>query len=174
MRARTSFSRGLALSVALSAVAAAGAGAIRTVELSRIRAERLSHGARASELEERVAGLSAFDEAGLKSLVEEERRFDSKLGPADAWERLLGLMGERWSVETSTRERHEGFTTILGSLRMTKAAAGDWSAILAAVERAARLPGVALESIELATAGPEAQGGFSLVRVGVSVRLKNG
>ncbi len=174
MRARTSYSRGLALAVVVCAGAAVGAGAGRSVELSRIRAERLNHGARASELEQRVAGLSAFDEAGLKSLIEEERRFDSRLGPADTWERLLGILGTRWSVETSRSEKHEGFTTIVSSLRMLKAGTGDWPVILAAIERAEGLAGVTLESIELASAGPEAPGGFAVVRVGVSVRHKNG
>ncbi len=174
MSAGFSWSPRLAWSALLAASAAGLAGAIRAAEVSRLQEAISESAARAAALSTRIGALSPFDDTKLEALLEESRRFDSLLGPGDSWDKLMVLLGARWTVESTAKDVAGGFTSIVGTLRLSNAAPVDWREVLSAIDRARRLPGASVVSVELRMRAADDPPAVGVVRMGVSVRVRNG
>ena len=121
-------------------------------------------------LNAQIAGESEYDASRLNRVRDEVRSFQVQLGPRDAWEQVARIFAARWTLEVSSRDDREGYSTQSGSFRMQSPTVADWREIVDTVAAAEKAPGAAVTDFEMKAGGDRIHPAIDLVRIGVSIR----
>ena len=170
MRKGFTCTRPVALAAALSAAAAAVSCLVGSIQSSRTLA-RHQHGLQEERgLNAQIAGESDYDASRLNRVRDEVRSFQVQLGPRDAWEQVARIFAARWTLEVSSRDDREGYSTQSGSFRMQSPTVADWREIVDTVAAAEKAPCAAVTDFEMKAGGDRIHPAIDLVRIGVSIR----
>jgi hypothetical protein len=153
----------------LATVAAASALAYRkeTASAALIRSERLRSAEAA--LIAQASSFEGYGDAALRQARQENEQFQRRLGPTDTLDQLKRLLGARWSIESSTVDEQEAFSTQSITYRLQSPTVADWRGIVQTVSEAEALPGAQVTQFEMATDADSRRPSVVLVRIVVSV-----
>jgi hypothetical protein len=168
-----SFRRSRAAACAAAACVLAAALALRRHTAGELSELRSRDDAREAALCSRIAGLGPCDAADLEALRARVRGMRGRLGPPDAWDRLLRLLGGGWESGTVRRDERAGYAVATGTLTLRRPSTSDWPAIVDAVRAIEEAPGAAVTGFEMRTSGDRGRRVVDVVSVGVSAETES-
>lgn len=170
--------RGIAYTRGRAATAATGLAAALAIGLlyHHMGAARAGWRRENAELEgtlaAQIASLPRCESADVDALRTRVRSFRNRLGPPDAWDRLLARLGRDWKGSPDPRQHRSGYALQAGSLELPSASTADWPAILDAVRTIEEAPGVGVVAFEMRTGGDRIRRSVDLVRVRVALQTE--
>jgi hypothetical protein len=167
--------KGVAYSMHASALSATGLVAACAMMFAHlhIASEKTEQRRRAvhheDDLSGRIAAKSDCEDSRLDALRARVGSFRGRLGPEDAWERIVRQFGKDWTAEAGPMDILDGYSFQVGTFLLVSPAISDWPGIIEAVKTAEQLPGVGIASIEMKSSGNREHRALDLVKIVVAI-----
>lgn len=158
----------LAVSMAVIATLV-GAGRLQLQRSLRRRSQEAEQ--KAQDLAAQVGSLSGFDAAHLALLrarIQAQRELE---GDALTWDRVISRLGARWRPDSLTTAEQGHRWVRRGAFTLVEPTAADWPEIEAAMHDLEVMPGVAIDTLDMAAAPQGSPRALELVRMKVVVRI---